>query len=490
MGPFGGYARRGQIADSHPEMVPHEKALCYPPAMSFGRSLVILGSLIALVQLGAFWAATEALHSHGASMQAMVAKMDQVEYLQLADTMLGSHRFALSPDAPAEIFRTPGYPAFVAFTYLVSGHWYWAPFVANALLLGLIAIVVALLSSELGLSRRSSLIAGALIGLSSGSFLLSMTATGSDVLYTLIYACAVLAALRVRDETYRPLAVGLLLGVATLTRPIGILASLPLLLGAESLHTQTWGSYVRKTALSCAVWLLVLCPWYVRNDVVAGTPLLSTVSLFNMTRYNIPMNESFWRHVDEDVARDSFLVQVGTSSADALRGADFIAPMRSADKEYLSAHGSEYGIFHLYRTLPFFLMSGFNVINAVLSHEAPTLRMPLFPSESENLTALVAAHRWDAALRAVSRYWFTTLERVSWLVAIGIAFVSPLLATGRTRRVLLLFLGIIVANIILVSPVTQARYRFPAEPFIWSATVAGYCLLRERLSAKAAPDVR
>jgi hypothetical protein len=163
--------------------------------MSDRRAFALLGILVAFVQIGAFWATTAALRSHGASMQAMVAKMDQIDYLELADTLLSTHRFALSPEAPAEVFRTPGYPVFVAGTYLLSGHWYWAPFVASGILLGLIATLVALTAFELGLSRRAALASGGLMGLSSGSFLLSMTATGSDILYTCIYAAAAFATL-------------------------------------------------------------------------------------------------------------------------------------------------------------------------------------------------------------------------------------------------------------------------------------------------------
>ena len=449
------------------------------------RNLLILGSAITALHVGAFWGATYLLEAHGASMPVMITKMDQIEYLQLADTMLNSGRFALSADSAPEIFRTPGYPTFIALVNILTGDWYWGLFITHALLLGLIAVLVALMSNELGFSRKTSIVAGTMMGLSSGSLLLSSTATGSDILYTCLYTFAAYQAIRITGAKtlHRSIIIGGVLGIATLTRPIGILASLPLIFGFSLLQTFTWRSYIRNTLVALTAWAMVLAPWYVRNTVVAGTPILSTVSLFNMTYYNIPMNEYFWRHTDEKLARDAFLAQVGTSSVRALRSGEFIAAMHTNDKEYLSTHGFEYGLFHLYRTLPFFFMSGFNVINAVLSHEAPTLHMPLFPTESENLTQLVADHRWSAALSAVSKYWFTTLERVSWLIAIILGFLSPHMAKGHTRRVLMFFIAIILVNIVLISPVTQARLRFPAEPFIWSAAVAGYCLWRNRPSA-------
>lgn len=404
-------------------------------------------------------------------MEAMVAKMDQIEYLQLADTMLSAHRFALSPDAPAEIFRTPGYPAFVAITYLVSGHWYWAPFVASGVLLGLIAVIVALLAMEIGATRRASLLAGALIGLSSGSILLSMTATGSDILYALLYAGAVLAALRLRNDMYRPLAIGVLLGAATLVRPIGILASLPLLLGSGLISAVNASTYFRSTAVALAAWALILTPWYVRNHQVAGVALLSTVSTFNITYYNIPMNEAFWHRASEADTRLAILHIVGTTTPEAIRGTEFLPAMENYNHTYLRSHLIDYGLFHLSRTVPFFFMSGFNVINAVLAHEAPGLRSPLFPTENDNLTRRITSHDWGAVLHALSTYWFTTLERLAWLAAILLAFAAPFFARGRNCRILLVFAAIIITNILLISPVTQARYRFPVEPYIWVAAV-------------------
>jgi hypothetical protein len=182
------------------------------------------------------------------------------------------------------------------------------------------------------------------------------------------------------------------------------------------------------------------------------------------------MNEAFWHRASEADARLAILHVVGTTTPEAMRGTTFIGSMERYDRDYLHSHPLDYGIFHLSRTVPFFFMSGFNVINAILAHEAPTLRSPLFPTESENLTRHLAAHEWSAAFHALGAYWFTSLERLSWLFAIMLAFAAPFLARDK-RRILLVFVAIIVANIILVSPVTQARYRFPAEPFIWAAAV-------------------
>jgi len=405
-------------------------------------------------------------------MQAMIVRSDQNDYLQLAHTMLTAHRFAMTPDSPPEVFRTPGYPTFIALIDLMSGDWYWAPFVVNGVLVGLLAVLVSLIATQLALPRHASLLAGALIGLSSGTLLMSVTGTGGDVLYTLLYAIAAYLALRSDIHPFRRATViGIVLGLATLVRPIGILASLPLIFGFAAIHQPSRILYMRATLLALIAWTVVLAPWYARNAVVVGKPLFSTVSTFNITYYNIPMSETFWRQGGEKESREAVLFAVGTTSTNALRSTAYLASMQQYNSAYVRSHSVEYGVFHLARTIPFFVMSGFNVINAVLSHEAPSLRFPIFPTEGENLTRHILAHEWDKAVRALATYWFTTLERISWLIAILAACASPFFAHDERQRILLLFVCIIISNIILVSPVTQARYRVPAEPFIWVAAV-------------------
>lgn len=458
---------------------------------SWRAQLALLGTFVACVHIGAFTGVSTLMERHGASMPAMIVEMDQVEYMRIADTLLDHGRFALSIDAAPEIFRTPGYPLLIAGISTLTGERYWSIFVLQGILVGFLAILVVLIARETGLSRRLSLIAGVLMGLSSGPLLLSLTGTGSDIPYTLLYSLAAYIAIR---SCQRPLAqraamLGIILGLATLTRPIGIIASLPLLLGFAILHAANLRQYAHATMIALIAWLIVLAPWYARNAVVAGTPLLSTVSTFNIIMYNIPMNETFWRGVGEEESQITVLRAIGTTTPEALRSTTYLPAMKTYAREYLATHAAEYGTFHLYRTIPFFLMSGFNVANAIISHEAPSLRIPLFPTENENLTRHIAAHEWGAALRAAGAYWFTTLERLVWLVVIILALAAPLFAQGRTRRILWLFATVIITNIILVSPVTQARYRVPAEPFIWVAALTSISALARRWQGRRKDDM-
>jgi len=329
--------------------------------LSWRTQLAALGTLVTLIHFGAFAGISALMEHQGAHMPAVIAEMDQIEYMRIAETLLDHGRFALSADAEPEIFRTPGYPMLIAAVSALTGERYWSMFVLQGILVGLLSILVAYFAKETGLSHRLSLIAGALMGLSSGPLLLSITGTGSDIPYTLLYALAVYSAVRSSPGslTRRAVMIGVILGLATLIRPVGIIASLPLIFGFALLHTSDTRRYLRATALALAAWTIVLAPRYARNAVVSGTPLLSTVSTFNLVMYNIPMNETFWRGTGEDESQRAVLSAIGTTTPESLRGTAYLPEMKAYSTTYLRTHAVEYGLFHLYRTIPFFLMSGF-----------------------------------------------------------------------------------------------------------------------------------
>src|SRR3989338_4284082 len=84
--------------------------------------------------------------SHGASPERMIGltlgeHADTVEYRMLAENMLGEHRFALSPQAPTEFARVPGYPAFIALILVI----FHTMLVVPAIQIVLTAITVALI---------------------------------------------------------------------------------------------------------------------------------------------------------------------------------------------------------------------------------------------------------------------------------------------------------------------------------------------------------
>ena len=400
----------------------------------------------------------------------LTSQSDQREYLALADQMISEHRFALAPEFPSETFRTPLYPLLIALISVLT-HSFWALFVVHALMVGLIVYLIIRIG-ELVMPPRVAEWAGIIFAVSSGPLISTVMGLGSDLLYTLLFVPATLLLFISLERPHRKnmVLIGILLGLATLTRPVGILASWPVLLsiflipGALRIRVQ----YFALAVLSFA---LVLTPWYLRNASLSGTPFLSTIPSYNFAYYNIPWSESFWNHTSESTERTKLLAPLGTEEPYVLRLYTFSPQLTEMRDEYLHTHFVKYGIFHAIKIAPFFVGSGYNVINAVLAQQSPALHIPLFPTESSNLTAALTNGDYWSAVLYIKSFWLVTIERLMWAFAVFASLVAPFFARGRTRLILLVSALIVLSTMILVSPVTQARYRMPAEPYIWIGAV-------------------
>lgn len=432
------------------------------------------------LHLVVFFTVSYLLSTHGSSMQILTSQSDQHEYMLLAEQMLSEHRFALYPEFPPETFRTPLYPLLIALISFLT-HSFWALFVVHAVLVGLI-VYLSIKIGELLLPPQTARIAGIIFGISSGPLISTVMGLGSDLLYTLLftYAAFFLFISLERPQKKNMIAMGILLGLATLTRPVGILASIPLFL-AIFLIPVVHRIHIRYFALSVACFVLVLSPWYIRNASLSGSFFLSTIPAYNFAYYNAVWSEAFWNRTSEATERTKLLAHLGTEEPYALRLHTFAPQLTHIQNEYIRTHFIRYSIFHGIKTVPFFVGSGYNVINAVLAKQSPSLHIPLFPTESSNLTTALTERDVVKALGYLKSYWFVTLERIIWLCAIIASLIAPLFARGTARRILIIGALVVLSTIILVSPVTQARYRMPAEPFIWVGAVYVFFRLKQKI---------
>ncbi len=165
-------------------------------------------------------------------------------------------------------FRPPGYPVLLAGVHaagapLPVARWTRGR-VANALLGTLAVALVGLIAMHFW-SRRVALVAMTVLAVD-----LSLVLVGgslmSDTLFVALTLGAVLAALRSRSER-RPIAwaagAGALIGLATLTRPTGLLLAIPLGLAvAKGPSRRPAAALVLVVAMA-----LTIAPWTVRNAV-------------------------------------------------------------------------------------------------------------------------------------------------------------------------------------------------------------------------------
>jgi len=214
---------------------------------------------------------------------------DEVDYYRLAHSLIDGRGY-ISPGGELTSSRPPLYSAFVAAGYALTGGTVQAVrFLQATLDLGTVALTYLIGRRLFG--RGPGLLAALLISVNLGT----VAATGrllSETLFTFLLMATVAVTVRwlwamregrVQAVVALGIGIGVLLGVATLTRGIFLLYTVPLIVvaawtrwvhepasdrvpSAPSLRKATWGA-ILVVPLTFA---LVLTPWTVRNYRVHG----------------------------------------------------------------------------------------------------------------------------------------------------------------------------------------------------------------------------
>ena len=209
-----------------------------------------------------------------------IAWTDQGGYRQLGTVLARTGLFTRYPDAPTfvpEVIRTPGYPAFVAAVYKVSGEGNdLAVAIAQSGVFAAICLAVFALARRL---MRESIAYGAALGTALFSPLpyfgaLVLTEVFATLMLTLAVLACVRAALGGRTSHYA--LAGLLFSATTLVRPGFVLLPFFLTIGVPLLvrahrtrqHLQGWVILAVTAALT-------LVPWFAYNYINLGAFTLS-----------------------------------------------------------------------------------------------------------------------------------------------------------------------------------------------------------------------
>jgi 4-amino-4-deoxy-L-arabinose transferase-like glycosyltransferase len=401
----------------------------------------------------------------------------------------------------------PGYPLIVALIYLLTNH-------SLAMLLLILAIagaitsgLVYLIGKEIDLSEKLAAAAGMLFGVSPAVIWIPPSGMGGDIFFVLFLALALYYTLRLptmRQWWYGAFLIGCTLGLATLVRPIGFYFAF-VFIAATPFLTQKI-SWNKMTAAVVVLMLLgfyaTITPWMIRNHVVSGHSSLASQFAHNPFYYNIPLYlaskngtsqyDEIEKLMDTVGQHDNYKLINGFTYRNA-EGHSYYDVLVTLEKQFLKENLLSYGIFHLYRMIPFFVGSGVNVMYATITNEVPNMPdTPFFPRAAENTASLFYSGNITAVFANLIYYWPATLERIVWAALFLLAFCAPLLTEGVRRRFAIFGVVMILVVAILASPIAQPRYRIPAEPFLWLGAALGasalYGRMRPILSKKSAGE--
>lgn len=188
------------------------------------------------------------------------------------DYFLPAYDLVTGGQTRVPVRRTPGYSAFAAALFALSGASSFEPVLAAQHVMGVATAGLTYALGRLLFGRPTGLLAGLLAGLVGGLLLFEQTAlTDAPAAFLLVLTCLPLVLGLARRHAASLFIGGLALGVLTLVRPSGQVLLIPSVVACA-----LWGGSRRWRWIAVVVtgFALLVVPWMARNWVEYGSPRL------------------------------------------------------------------------------------------------------------------------------------------------------------------------------------------------------------------------
>ncbi len=387
---------------------------------------------------------------------------DGVDYNRLGASLALGHGYVLNGKLTA--FRPPGYAGFLGLWYAITGvpksSWSGVR-LAQAGLGTLSVVLIAVIAAQLW-GRRSGLVAGAIACVYPPLWLVSESMVSEALfvpLMLLAVTCAVVVSRR-RAGWPWVVACGTAIGLATLTRPVGLVMLAPLALLCAAGRPR-W-SRIAVLALTVAA---VLAPWTIRNwtvfhqpiplvstefgETLAGTyNVLSRADRAQPAAWRIPHRAPPWQ--PRVVPGYQHLYARLAHANEAQRDQE----LRAAALSFIGAHPSYLATVWKWNTLRLLDLAGLG--------------------RSRETAATIGLGPGSATLAAIA-FWL--LAPLALLGALGKT------ARGAPRALWAIpLLG--YASIVFITTETP-RFRAPLEPFVILLAAAAICDIARRVARRS-----
>jgi 4-amino-4-deoxy-L-arabinose transferase-like glycosyltransferase len=266
-----------------------------------------LGWLAVLVVVGLSLRLLPVLCYGNADALYLASDSDSWGYHRLASSLLAGHGYTwdVRPPYAPNLYRPPGFPLLLLTVYALTGPWFVAAVVLQALAGTAVIVLVFLLARRLGFSTRVALLAAAVQALDPVAIHYCnalMTETYTSALLLLTLGC--LVRYQKSAHTRWLLAAGGLLAAGILVHPVLLL--LPLLLPVVPWLTPGTRS-PRQFAAAAAALVLALAPasaWVLRNWHAGDFLDFSSVEAVNLLKYKAAGVEAALRGTARGFERD------------------------------------------------------------------------------------------------------------------------------------------------------------------------------------------
>ena len=394
-------------------------------------------------------------------------------YVELADNLMKNQVFSLSPNAPfaPEIFRTPGYPAFLAFLKLLGMESpYWAVFFQEIIYAGCVWLFYRLGTTVFG--SRIAKIGTVFLLLEPGGFTYPKQLLSETLFLPFVIGSVLVVGLYLRNAHWRYMVIaGALMGVGALVRPA--ILYLPLVIGVTLIvFDYRNGRRWLHAGVLVLCFLVVIAPWLARNHHHFGKLMMTGQQSNMFMNYHVPLvwesakgihfNEG-WKIVHDRVDRAVREREKSIGRPLSL-GERFELQQKMAFQE-LARYPGEYAKQWLFGILK--TMNGVNLTELFHAFRLHVDRLHFFQVQATDFVEKVTI--------------FLKNQTVSVLVMVVLrVIVSGFALLGvlqiMTRRDCLLWIMMLVNFyfICVPGPIGYSRFRFPVEVFWFIQAYLGW----------------
>ncbi|MDA1334857.1 MAG: glycosyltransferase family 39 protein [bacterium] len=382
-------------------------------------------------------------------------------YINIAENIKDHGAFSSSVVEPfiPDSKRTPGYTFFIAtllslFGFIVSVS------IAQAVLSGFTGILVFRIARRY-FSINLSMAIALIYGLHPTSLFLSSVLL-SETLFTFLFLLSIYIFLR---GEFRSVWSAALLGLATLVRPIGQVLVIGFLLSL----IRDW----KRALLFFGVFILVLSPWMIRNQIHFGSSQLSLISTINAFSYHTALFKAYKDDTSHKDALDILKSELEVPYDDIDIGSAH--HLSSAVKKELFEDPVSFSLFYVVKTAPFFFADGTYDV---------ALKSGLVSTDAPNITSALLRGDWSGIIGALRDQGVLGLVSVFEMIFWGLLFIGMVISLlyayreSRYRSDIVYFIVIIVLAAVATGTVANARLRFPFEPLMFISAGLGFRFLK------------
>lgn len=212
---------------------------------------------------------------------------DAVSYDLLARHTLEGKGFSVSFEAPYEPNSTitPGYPLFLSAVYIFAGYSRLAVILIQIIInLALLVVIYSFIKDRFGVKAAFW---GGLFFTLDINMVIFLSQLTTETLFTMVLVALLLLLIRFVEDKRIVTSIwsGVLLGLATLIRPIALYFSVPIL--AFFFLTKINWQKLAGWVIILVVQIACITPWVIRNKAVFGEAFYTTISDVNLLQYQV-----------------------------------------------------------------------------------------------------------------------------------------------------------------------------------------------------------